>query len=58
MYIKRHLTRHIAGTAYRKTFTNQLQDRLETLGITNLKEVTVVPVLALYTTHFADLRVI
>jgi hypothetical protein len=56
--IKRHLTRHITGTAHRKTFANQLQDRLETLGITNLEEVTVVPVLAPYTTHFADLRVI
>jgi hypothetical protein len=56
--IKRHLTRHISSTTSRKTFTKQLLDRLETLGITDLKEVTAVPVLALYATRFANLKAI
>jgi hypothetical protein len=49
---------NISNTTSRKTFTKQLLDRLETLKITDLKEVTIVPVLALYTTRFTNLKAI
>lgn len=56
--IKRHLTQYVKSTADRKTFTRQLLDRLETLGIAGLKEVIIVLVPALYTASFANLKTV